>query len=251
MVTIAQVDFREGLQGAWEDIATFVPQFAGFLVIAIIGYFVARIIARIIDRVLERAGFDRLVERGGIKKALERSEYDASTIVSKVVFYTLFLFTLQIAFGVFGSNPVSDVLDSVVAFLPKLFVALVIVVIAAAIGQAVRGLVASSLGGLSYGITLARVAGAAILAIGVFAALNQVEVAPEIVNGLFYAILAVIAGSAIVAIGGGGIVPMQRKWQSALRKMEDEQPKIRQEMAKHREITLDEPIEARGEGPGG
>ena len=40
-----------------------------------------------------------------------------------------------------------------------------------------------------------------------FAALNQLQIAPAIVTGLFYAVLAVVVGSAIVAIGGGGILP--------------------------------------------
>ena len=38
--------------------------------------------------------------------------------------------------------------------------------------------------------------------IGASAALNQIEIAPEIVNGLFYAVLAIIAGVALVSIGG-------------------------------------------------
>ena len=50
----------------------------------------------------------------------------------------MLLFTLQIAFGVWGPNPVSDLIDAVVAWLPKAFVAIVIVVVAAAIASAVR-----------------------------------------------------------------------------------------------------------------
>ncbi len=71
----------------------------------------------------------------------------------------------------------------------------------------------------------------AILAVGVFAALNQIEIAPAIVNGLFYAFLAVIAGSAIIAIGGGGIQPMQQKWQQALSRVEQRAPAIKSEAA--------------------
>ncbi len=54
------------------------------------------------------------------------------------------------------------------------------------------------------------IAGAAILTVGVFAALNQLQVAPAIVTGLFYAILAIVVGSAVIAIGGGGVKPMQQ-----------------------------------------
>jgi hypothetical protein len=135
---------------------------------------------------------------------------------------------LQLAFGIFGPNPVSDLLFGIIAFLPRLFVAILIVVVAAAIGSAVRDLVSSSLGGLAYGRTLANLAGGTILVIGVFAALNQIRIAPAIVNGLFYALLAVIVGSAIVAIGGGGIRPMRRQWEKALDRVEEEARWIRQ-----------------------
>src|SRR5438046_3047142 len=97
---LAANGFTDGLDKAWSDTAEFIPKIVGFLAILVIGYFVAKIIARIADAALERAGFDRAVERGGIKKALAKSQYDASTLVSKVVFYTVFLLVLEMAFGV-------------------------------------------------------------------------------------------------------------------------------------------------------
>lgn len=45
-------------------------------------------------------------------------------------------------------------------------------------------------------------AGIAIITVGGFAALSQLQIAQPIVNGLFYAILAVVAGSLIIAVGG-------------------------------------------------
>ena len=65
--------------------------------------------------------------------------------------------------------------------------------------------------------------------VGIFAALNQLSIAPAIINGLFYALLAVVTGSAIVAIGGGGIVPMRAQWEKALGRLEQEAPRIRAE----------------------
>ena len=215
----------EPLQEAVANVAAFAPKFVGFLLILLIGYFIAKAIAKIVDKVLERVGFDRAAERGGVKQALARSQYDSSDILAKIVYYAAMLFVLQLAFGVFGPNPISDIIASIIAFLPKIFVAIVIVVVAAAIATAVREIVSSTMGGLSYGGLLANVAGGAILAIGVFAALNQLEIAPAIVNGLFYAILAVIAGSAIIAIGGGGVRPMQAKWEQMLDRAEQDAPR--------------------------
>ena len=223
---VGAVEWSRGISDAWSRVAAFVPKFVGFLVILIVGYFLAKAVAGILDKVLERVGFDKAVERGGVKRALESSKYDASDLVSKVAFYGLFLLALQMAFGLFGANPVSDLLAGVIAYLPKVLAAILIVVVASAIAAAVKEVVQASLGGLEYGRTLANLAGVAILGVGVFAALNQLQIAPAIVNGLFYGILAVVAGSAIIAIGGGGVRPMQQRWEQALRRWDSERPRL-------------------------
>ena len=229
-ITLAAVDYGRGIEDAWARVTTFVPKFLAFLVILIVGYFVAMAIGKLFDQVLERVGFDKAVERGGIKKALEKSQYDASSLISKVIFYALFLLVLQLAFGIFGPNPVSDLIAGVVAYLPKVVAATIIVVVAAAVAAALKEIIESALGGVSYGKTLAVGASAAVLVVGAFAALSQLQIAPAIVNGLFYALLAIVVGSAVIAIGGGGIQPMRARWESALARWDQEKPQARQEL---------------------
>ena len=146
MAVLADIDFQSGIEDAWAEVAAFVPKLLAFLAILIIGYFIAKAIAKVLDAVLERVGFDRLVERGGVKAVLERSNYDASDILSKIVFYALMLLVLQLAFGIFGANPVSDLLAGVIAYLPKVFAAILIIVIAAAIAAGARELIRRQLG---------------------------------------------------------------------------------------------------------
>ena len=222
------IDIQGGISEAWQRIAVFVPKLLGFLAILIIGYFVAKILAKIADRLLERVGFDRWVERGALKQALDKSKFDASDVMATIVFWTVFLLVLQLAFGVFGSNPVSDLLAGLIAYLPKVFVAVLILVIAAALAKVATDLLTAVLGAVSGGQWIARGAGIAILVVGIFAALNQLEIAPEIVNGLFYAILAIIVGSAIVAVGGGGIQTMRRYWEQASSTVEEKSGEIKQ-----------------------
>jgi hypothetical protein len=78
------------------------------------------------------------------------------------------------------------------------------------------------------GQLLARGAGIAILVFAVFAALDQLQVAPRIVTGLWYAILAAVVGSVVVAVGGGGIRTMQRYWDRMASKAEERGPELRQ-----------------------
>lgn len=215
---VAQVDLGNTFSNAWARAVDLTPKILLFLLILIVGWIVARAVSRILDTVLEKIGFDRWVERGGVKRALSSAGYDASDLLAKVVFYALFLVVLQLAFGVFGPNPVSNLIEGIVSYLPNIFVAILIVVVTAYLAAAVRDIVTGAVGGLDFGRTLATGAYVAIVVIGLFAALDQLEIAEDIVNGLFYALLAIVAGSAIVAIGGGGIQPMRAKWEGWLRK---------------------------------
>ena len=224
------VDYQAGIENAWSNVAAFVPKLLAALVILLVGYLVARAIAGILNKVLERVGFDRVVERGGVRQVLARSKYDPSDILAKLVFWTIMLLVLQLAFGIFGSNPVSDLLRGLIAYLPNVFVAILILVIAAAIARAVTDLLSNLLSSVQGGQALARGAGIAILVFATFAALDQLQIAPRIVTGLWYALLAAVVGSVIVAVGGGGIRTMQRYWERAAGRAESRGPQLRDQV---------------------
>lgn len=217
------------LQSALAAVFEFVPKLALFLVILIAGLIVASLIAKGLTRLLRRVGFDRLVERGGVKKALDRSKLDAAAIIAKILYWTLVLFVLQFAFGVFGPNPVSDLLAAIIAFLPRVIVAIVIVIITAAIAAGAKVLIQNTLGGLSYGKILANVVSIFILFVGIIAALNQVEIATTVTTPLLIAVLAIFAGVIIVGAGGGLIKPMQQRWETILNRAVEEAPKVKRQ----------------------
>ncbi|MBG6215442.1 flagellar biosynthesis protein FliQ [Cryobacterium sp. CAN_C3] len=220
------MDFPAVLQNGLAAVIAFVPLALLFLLILIVGLIVAKVLSKALAKLLEKVGFDRVVERGGIKKAFANSNLDPSDIIAKILYYTLVLFVLQFAFGVFGPNPVSDLLAGIIAFLPKIIVAIIIIVIAAAVAAGAKGLIQTTLGGLSYGKALANIAAVFILFIGITAALNQIDVATTVTTPILIAVLAIIAGVIIVGAGGGLIKPMQARWEAYLSKAEEEAPKI-------------------------
>lgn len=230
MANPVALDVESGLNNAWTSVATFAPKLLLFLVIVAVSFIVAKVIAKAVNAILERVGFDRAVERGGVKQALAKSKYDPSDIIAKLAYYAVLLIGLTLAFGVFGPNAISAYLAAMVAYLPRIFVALVILVLAAAAAKAVKDLVGSMLGGLGYGNILATVASGLILGIGVFAALSQLQIAPAIVHDTYRAILVALVGVTVVGVGGGLIRPMQDRLERGLSRVEHEAPRARREM---------------------
>jgi len=219
------------LTQSWNDavgaIITFLPKFAIFLVILFIGWLVAKALRKLVDVVLSRVGFDRAVERGGVGRALESSKYDASGLIAALVYYAVLLIALQFAFGVFGPNPVSDLLAAIVGWLPRAVVAIVIVVVAAAIANALHDLVGSALSGLSWGQLVARIVQVAVIALGIIAALNQMGIATAVTTPVLIAVLATVGGVIVVGMGGGLVRPMQQRWERWLDRAERDLPQAR------------------------
>ncbi|GAA4507073.1 hypothetical protein GCM10023096_06240 [Nonomuraea ferruginea] len=221
------INIGQGISDAWRMIATFVPRLIAFLVILIIGWIVAKLLEKVVDKVLERVGFDRAVQRSGVQRWLERSQYDASSLLARIVFYAIILVTLQIAFSVFGPNPISALLNAVVAWLPMAIVAIVIIVVAGAIAKAVGDIIRGALGGLSYGRLLAVAAEVFIWALGIIAALNQIGVATAVTTPVLIAALATVGAIAAIGVGGGLVRPMQQRWERWLSRIEEEAPQAR------------------------
>lgn len=218
------MNITDSLSNALSTVFAFVPKLVGFLVILFIGWLIAKALRKVVNVVLDKVNFDRVVERGGIKQALARSKYDASGLIAALVYYAVLLLALQMAFGVFGPNPVSDMLTAIVAWLPKAIVAIVIIVVAAAIASGVRDLIGSALGALSYGPMVAKIAQIAIIALGAIAALNQVGIATTVTTPVLVTVLATVAGVIVVGVGGGMIRPMQQRWERWLGRAEQEMP---------------------------
>jgi uncharacterized membrane protein len=208
-----------------------------FLAIMAIGWMVARWLHKWITRLLQRVGFDRAVERGGLRRMMGNSS--ASDLTSRLIVLGFLLFILQLAFGIFGPNPVSMLIAGVVAWLPLLFVAVVIVVVAAAISGWVKDVISEALGGLSYGRAVATAAQVFILALGVIAALNQIRVAVTVTLPVLITVLATVGGVIIVGVGGGLIQPMQHRWERILNRAEHESATAGDKMRAHRARQAD------------
>jgi hypothetical protein len=219
---LASVSVSQSFQNLLDTVFHSIPKILVFLAILVVGWIIAKVVMRIIVAVLHKVGFDRFVERGVVGQALARTSYDAAGLIAKIVYYLILLMTLQLAFGVFGTNPISTMLNAIVGWLPKAVVAIVLIVVASAIAKVVKDLISAALSGLSYGRFVATVASVAIIALGVIAALDQVGIAADVTQPVLITVLATVGAILAIGVGGGLVRPMQDRWERMLNVAERE-----------------------------
>ncbi len=123
---------QDALQSALSTFFGYLPQLVAAIVILIVGYIVAKILQAIVRRVLRGIGFDGYLERGGIKQFFDRAQTQQTptSIVSKVVFWIVFVIVLTMAADALGIQQISAGLAQLIAFIPSIIVAILIVVLA-------------------------------------------------------------------------------------------------------------------------
>lgn len=203
---------QQGLSAAWSAVATFVPKLVVFLIILLVGWLIAKAVSKAVQMAFNKLGFNKLLAKSGLNDMTSGSGIDIGGILVKLIYYFILLIFLQLALSAFGPNAVKDLIDQVVLFLPRIVVAVVLVLVAGAIGRAVGDLITSSLGNRSFGPMLGKIAFGFILALGIISALNQIGIAVTVTTPVLVAVLAAAAGVVIVGVGGGLIQPMQHRW---------------------------------------
>lgn len=211
-----------GLSSGLATFANFIPRLLGFLIILLIGWLIAKGLSKLVGLILSRIGLQNILRRAGLDRLTSRVNFDVGALIVKLVYYFVFLIVLQYAFSAFGPNPVADLLNSIVTFLPKVIVAIILVIVAAAIAKVVKDLLLTVLAGRDFAPTIGNIVYAVIIALGVIAATNQIGIGSIITGPILIAVLATAGGIMVVGVGGGLIKPAQARWERGLQNLDQQ-----------------------------
>lgn len=195
------------LLAIWSEIAGFLPNLAGALVILILGYFVARIASAVVRRLLAAVGFDRLGDRTGIADMLRRInvERPASHILGRIVFWILMLTFLLSASESLGLDRLSATINSLVQYLPRVLGAVFILSIglfAATFSRdAVRGAAANV--GSRHANTLGQTTYVLLAVIAAALAIGQLELETALLTVAVAVVITSAGVAAALAFGLG------------------------------------------------
>lgn len=196
--------FREAMAG----LAAAIPNLLGFLLIVLIGWIVASLLSSAVGALLRAVRFNELANRAGLSTFVNNMglRTDPAGFVALITRWLVWLVTFVVAFDALGLPAVSNILQQMLAWLPNLIVALVLLVIGGLVAGVVANLVrgATATARLGDPNLLASIAQIAVWAFAIVAAINQLGIAPTLVNTLLIATVGSVALALGLAFGLGG-----------------------------------------------
>jgi small-conductance mechanosensitive channel len=195
------MDILQSLQNALGTFLEYIPQLIGAIIILLIGYIVARILQAVVARLLQAIGFDRWMEHGGIKQFFDRAQTreTPATVLGKLIFWLVFIIAITMAADALGIRQISAVLGQLIAYIPSVIAAILILVLAALLANFLSGIVRGATGS----DLLSNVARYAIIIYAAFAAITELGIAVQLTAPTFLIILGAVALAAAIAFGFG------------------------------------------------
>ncbi len=202
--------FVESLEAVGTAIGEYAPRILSALIILIVGWFIIRILKSVTRRLLASGPVSAVLDMAGISGALERGGYNVASLGASVVYLFLWLIVLLEAFEALEAVTFVDLLERLIAWLPLVFVAFLIVVLITAVGNMVAKMVApwSEKEGVTWLPMLTR---AGFILFGLATALDLLKIG-IFVNIVTASILGAVGVAFAIAFGVGGIDTAKRWW---------------------------------------
>jgi hypothetical protein len=190
------------------QIGEFLPKLLLAVIVAVVGWLLAKAVRFAVARGLRAINFHVLGERAGIDGFLKQGgiETDTVGILALLMFWLVILAALIIGFNGLGLTYITDLLGRIALFLPHVIVAVLIIAFGSYFAQFVGNTVANYCRNAQVrdAELLGTLARYAILTFVVLIALEHVSVGGEIVRESFIIILAGVVLGLALAFGIGG-----------------------------------------------
>lgn len=196
-------------QNLWVGVVGFVPNLLVAIIILILGWLVGALFGRAVwqvfrtlkvDDALRQAGFESFVRRGGIN-------LDSGAFIGGLVKWFVIVIFLVAAFDILGLSQVNFFLqDVVLGYLPRVFVAVLVLLVAGVIGDTTGRVVVTAVktAGMESAHFTGAVAKWAIWIFAILVALSQLGIAPAFSQTLFTGVVIAISLAFGLSFGLGG-----------------------------------------------
>ncbi len=196
----------DALAGVVTQVIYFLPSLIIAIVLVIIGFVFGSILGRAVSHLVSILKIDRALDKAGLSKVMHGNmRITVSDILGGLVKWSVIISFLMAATQQLGMDAFAGFLWEILAYIPNVIVAALILVSTFLLADFVGKLVEGSAGAAGMkGGAAGAVAHYAILIVGVLAALAQLKIATGFMEILFTGLVAAISLALGLAFGLGG-----------------------------------------------
>jgi hypothetical protein len=197
----------EPIRESLHQIGAFLPRLLLAVVVLIIGWLIAKLVRFAIVKALHAINFNVVTEKAGIDHFLSQGGADIDTIrvLGGLFYWLVILAALMVAFNSLDLAYVTDLIGRIVLYVPRVMVAVVILVFGAYFARFIATALATylrNIGAREAGL-MGRFALYAIMAFVIMIALDQIGLG-DVIRETFLVIVAAVALALALAFGLGG-----------------------------------------------
>ena len=200
--------FLASLTSFWTQLAGYIPQLIGGLLLLFIGWIVARLARSGVVHLLKIVHFDVLAEKSGVEAFLKQGNLEVSLagMLASLVYWILILVVFVTVSNSLGLHMVADLFNKVVLYIPNVIVAILVLVFGSLLARFVNRLIFAYFNniGLEGALTLSTLSEYAVLIFVLFVALEQLQIGTQLLTAAFQIGFGAIGLALALAFGLGG-----------------------------------------------
>jgi small-conductance mechanosensitive channel len=191
---------------AGDQLGTALPRVAAALLLLVAGLLLAALLGRLVRRALIRLGLDRMTERWRLPEILERAGLGRSLarLVGLAVRLSLAAIVIFAALSLLGLEFLSQSLNEAVLFIPRLIIALVLLLVGVVLGALARDRVERGSIQMDLPIALGPLVQVVVVVLFGLTAANEVGIAIAPLLTIVLIALLAVGGTLAIAFGLGG-----------------------------------------------
>jgi hypothetical protein len=190
-------------------VIAFLPKLIVAVVLIILGWLIGAALSKLVEKIFRALRVDSALEAAGARPVINRAGFglNSGRFVGELVKWFVIIVTLLAVFSILGLSEVTFFLQGVViGYLPQVIVAILILVVAIVVAEAMRKIVVGSAkaAGIRKAGLLGSVTKWAIWIFAVLAALFQLNIAATFIQTLFTGAVVAFSLALGLAFGLGG-----------------------------------------------
>jgi hypothetical protein len=185
-------------------IIAFLPNVLAAILILVVGAIIASILGTLVRKALQRVRFDRAMHNSAAGPLVSRVVDSPSRTSGRIVYWLVMIGAISLAVGALNLPILNNLLAGIYGYVPNVIAAVAIFLIATAVSAGVVSFTQRIMGRSALSKLVSAAVPGVVMSLAIFMILNQLDIARDIVNILFTAIVGSLALGMALAFGLGG-----------------------------------------------